>query len=243
MRRATGRPLVLGFLGGYHGETATTAALGAEVSELGRGVRAITAGYFHIPYPNPFRNPFAGPRPGGSGDATIDYLRDHVLFHAVDPADVAGVVIEPVLGSGGVVTPPQSFFPALAELCAEHGWLLCADEVKTGCGRCGTFLAVERLGVDPGRRMPGQGARRRRRADRGRARLGASARRVRRRVHRQHLVVAAHRLRGRPRLPRRATPAGRTRPCARDRGAFTGCIRGAGTANSTRSAMSARPGR
>ena len=149
MRRATGRPLVLGFLGGYHGETATTAALGAEVSELGRGVRAITAGYFHIPYPNPFRNPFAGPRPGGSGDATIDYLRDHVLFHAVDPADVAGVVIEPVLGSGGVVTPPQSFFPALAELCAEHGWLLCADEVKTGCGRCGTFLAVERLGVTP----------------------------------------------------------------------------------------------
>src|SRR5215469_1727883 len=38
MRRATGRPLVLGFLGGYHGETATTAALGAESSELGRGV-------------------------------------------------------------------------------------------------------------------------------------------------------------------------------------------------------------
>jgi len=149
MRRATGRPLVLGFLGGYHGETATTAALGAEISELGRGVRAITAGYFHIPYPNPFRNPFAAPRPGGSGDATIDYLRDHVLFHAVDPADVAGVVIEPVLGSGGVVTPPESFFPALAELCAEHGWLLCADEVKTGCGRCGTFLAVERLGVTP----------------------------------------------------------------------------------------------
>jgi 4-aminobutyrate aminotransferase/(S)-3-amino-2-methylpropionate transaminase len=34
-------------------------------------------------------------------------------------------------------------------LCAEHDWLLCADEVKTGCGRCGTFLAVERLGVAP----------------------------------------------------------------------------------------------
>jgi 4-aminobutyrate aminotransferase-like enzyme len=149
MRRATGRPLVLGFLGGYHGETATTASLGAEVSELGRGVRALAAGYFHIPYPNPFRSPFAAPRPGGSGDATIDYLRDHVLFHAIDPADVAGVVIEPVLGSGGVVTPPESFFPALTELCAEHGWLLCADEVKTGCGRCGAFLAVERLGVTP----------------------------------------------------------------------------------------------
>jgi 4-aminobutyrate aminotransferase-like enzyme len=48
-----------------------------------------------------------------------------------------------------VVLPPPSFFPALAELCMEHDWLLCADEVKTGCGRTGTFLAVERLGVDP----------------------------------------------------------------------------------------------
>lgn len=149
MRRATGRPLVLGFLGGYHGETAATASLGAETAELSRGVRAITPWYFHVPYPNPYRSPFAEPRPGGSGDATVDYLRDHVLFHAIDPADVAGVVIEPVLGSGGVVTPPASFFPALAELCAEHGWLLCADEVKTGCGRCGAFLASQRLGVDP----------------------------------------------------------------------------------------------
>ena len=66
-----------------------------------------------------------------------------------DHGDVAGVIIEPVLGSGGVVLPPATFFLALARLCDEHGWLLCADEVKTGCGRTGTFLAVERLGVDP----------------------------------------------------------------------------------------------
>jgi 4-aminobutyrate aminotransferase-like enzyme len=149
MRRATGRPIIVGFLGGYHGESSTTATLGAEESELSRGVRALVPGFVHVPYPNPYRNPFGAPRPGGCGDATVDYLRDYLLFHAVDPADVAGVIIEPVLGSGGVVLPPPSFFPALAELCAEHDWLLCADEVKTGCGRTGTFLAVERLGVDP----------------------------------------------------------------------------------------------
>jgi 4-aminobutyrate aminotransferase-like enzyme len=144
MRRATGRPLVLGFLGGYHGETGTTASLGAEAADLSRGVRAITPGFFHVPYPNSYRSPFAPARSGGSGDATVDFLRDHMLFHSIDPRDVAGVVIEPVLGSGGVVMPPPTFFPALAD-----GWLLCADEVKSGCGRCGTFLAVERLGVMP----------------------------------------------------------------------------------------------
>jgi 4-aminobutyrate aminotransferase-like enzyme len=102
-----------------------------------------------VPYPHPYRTPFRDPRPGGTGDATVDYIRDHVLFHALDPADVAGVVIEPVLGSGGCVAPPEAFWPALAELCREHDWLLCADEVKTGMGRAGRLFAVERWGVEP----------------------------------------------------------------------------------------------
>jgi 4-aminobutyrate aminotransferase-like enzyme len=58
-------------------------------------------------------------------------------------------MIEPVLGSGGVVRPPDTFFPALARLCEEFGWLLGVDEVKTGCGRSGAFLASERLGIAP----------------------------------------------------------------------------------------------
>lgn len=149
MRRATGRPIILAFMGSYHGESSMTVSLGAEVAELSRGVRAVVPGFVHVPFPNPYRSPFGEPRPGGTGDATVDYIRDHLLFHALDPADVAGVMIEPVLGSGGVVEPPASFFPALQALCREHDWLLCADEVKTGCGRTGTFLAVERLDVQP----------------------------------------------------------------------------------------------
>jgi 4-aminobutyrate aminotransferase-like enzyme len=149
MRRATGRPVVIGFHGSYHGESTTTAALGAEHSEISRGLRGLVPGFVHVPYPNPYRSPFGAPRPGGSGDATVDYLRDHVLFHALDPSEVAGVVIEPVLGSGGCVAPPDSFWPALTELCSEHGWLLCADEVKTGMGRAGALLGVERWGLEP----------------------------------------------------------------------------------------------
>jgi 4-aminobutyrate aminotransferase-like enzyme len=149
MRRATGRPVVIGFHGSYHGESTTTAALGAEHAEISRGLRGLVPGFVHVPYPNPYRSPLADPRPGGSGDPTVDYLRDHVLFHALDPSEVAGVVIEPVLGSGGCVAPPDSFWPALTELCSEHGWLLCADEVKTGMGRAGQMLAVARWGVEP----------------------------------------------------------------------------------------------
>lgn len=148
MRRATGRPIVIGFMGGYHGEAGTAGAIGAETSDLSYGYRALMPGFVHVPYPNPYRTPFAA-RPGGTGDGTVDYLRDHLLHHAVDPREVAGFVIEPVMGSGGCVAPPDTFWTALAELCREFDFLLCADEVKTGFGRAGTMFAVERFGVEP----------------------------------------------------------------------------------------------
>lgn len=149
MRRASGRPIVLGFHGSYHGESSATATLGAEASSISAGDRALGTGFMHAPYPNPYRSPLAPARPGGSGDATVDYIRDELLFHVVDPGLVAGVVIEPILGSGGCIAPPDSFWRALTALCSEQGWLLCADEVKTGMGRGGTMLAVERWGVEP----------------------------------------------------------------------------------------------
>lgn len=149
MRRATGRPMVLGFLGGYHGETSLTAVLGAEETEISKGIRPMATGFFHAPYPNPYRSPFASPRPGGSGDSTVDFIRDHLLFHAVDPEEVAGVLIEPILGSGGCVAPSQEFWDALVALCEEYGWLLAVDEVKTGFGRSGEMFAVDKWGLQP----------------------------------------------------------------------------------------------
>jgi len=149
MRRATGRPIVLGFLGGYHGESIATAALGAEENSISQGVRSLAPGFAHVPYPNAYRSPFAAPRPGGTGDSTVDFIRDHLLFHAVDPGDVAGVVIEPMLGSGGVISPPDTFWKPLRALCDEFGWLLCLDEVKTGMGRTGTMFALEQIDAAP----------------------------------------------------------------------------------------------
>jgi 4-aminobutyrate aminotransferase-like enzyme len=157
MRRATGRPLILGFLGGYHGETTTTATLGAETADIGHGARHLSPGFVHVPYPNPYRTPFGSPRLGGTGDSTVDFIADHLLFHAIDPADVAGVMIEPVLGSGGVIAPPDTFWPALTALCRRHGWLLCLDEVKTGFGRTGTMFAAEHWDLRPDLMCLGKG--------------------------------------------------------------------------------------
>ena len=225
MRRSTGQPVVIGFMGGYHGESTIAAALGAEHSEISRGLRGLVPGFMHVPYPHAYRTPFREPRPGGSGDSTVDYIRDHLLFHAVDPGEVAGVLIEPILGSGGCVTPPDAFWPALTELCEEHGWLLCLDEVKTGFGRSGHMFAGERWGLAARPGLPREGDGRRGDADRRGTRLGAGDGRLRRRPHRQHLVVAAgvvrrgagddRRLRARTRARERARAGAGRRRAAR----------------------------
>ena len=67
MRRATGRPMILGFHGSYHGESTTTAALGAEAAEISaRAARALVPGFVHVPYPHPYRTPLRDPRPGAA---------------------------------------------------------------------------------------------------------------------------------------------------------------------------------
>lgn len=149
MRRATGRPMILSFFGQYHGETTATVGAGAQMADVARGQRQLNPGYVHVPYPDPYRSPFAAPRPGGSGDSVVDFIRDHVLFHQVEPDQIAGVLIEPIVGAGGVVIPPDTFWPALVDLCDEFGWLLCADEVKAGMGRTGKMFSFEHWDVEP----------------------------------------------------------------------------------------------
>lgn len=63
--------------------------------------------------------------------------------------DVAAVLVEPVLGaSAGGFAPPEDYLRSVRRMTAEHGVLLIADEVLTGCGRTGRFLASEHAGVD-----------------------------------------------------------------------------------------------
>ena len=159
-------------------------------------------------------------------------------------ADVAGVLIEPVLGSGGVVAPPATFFPALQALCREHDWLLCADEVKTGCGRTGTFLAVERLGVRPDLICLGKGLGRRRDADRRRAGHRAGARRVRRRA-RPAARGPGCRAAARPPWPcsTRSTARACSSTCARSRRGRARSFGVAGRRSRRASATSARSAR
>jgi 4-aminobutyrate aminotransferase-like enzyme len=80
-----------------------------------------------------------------------------VLVHQVEPDQIAGVLIEPVLGEGGVLIPSASFWSRLQDLCRRWGWKLILDEVQTGRGRCGQMFAAERYGIEPDIMLLGKG--------------------------------------------------------------------------------------
>jgi acetylornithine/succinyldiaminopimelate/putrescine aminotransferase/predicted amino acid dehydrogenase len=71
---------------------------------------------------------------------------DEAITHA---GEIAALVLEPIAGEGGVRPLPPAFVARMREVCAEHGIPIVADEIQTGMGRTGTFLASEPLGLDP----------------------------------------------------------------------------------------------
>ncbi|MFZ0324807.1 MAG: aminotransferase class III-fold pyridoxal phosphate-dependent enzyme [Actinomycetes bacterium] len=151
MREATGRPMVLTFGGQYHGESTYLAAgVSSDLSSVQSMRAQYVAGVLTVPYPNRYRSPFVlGPGPFDE-TAVLDYLEHYVLVQQVHPDQIAGVLIEPVLGEGGIHAPSQIFWDRLGSLCRRWGWLLCLDEVQTCMGRCGEMFAMQRWdGIDP----------------------------------------------------------------------------------------------
>ena len=69
--------------------------------------------------------------------------------HDRNESDVAAVILEPVVGTNGVLVPPPEYFPRMREICDRHGVLMIADEVMAGWGRTGKWFAMDHWGVTP----------------------------------------------------------------------------------------------
>ncbi|PWB83526.1 MAG: acetylornithine transaminase [Methylocystaceae bacterium] len=124
---AEGRPeryRLITFEGAFHGRTLATIAAGGNPKYLD-GFGPPVDGFDQAPY----------------GDLEA--------VEALIGPQTAGVLVEPVQGEGGVRVAPPRFLAGLRELCDKHGLLLVVDEVQTGVGRTGRFLAIEHAGVIP----------------------------------------------------------------------------------------------
>jgi len=123
-RVRTGKKKFVAFTHGFHGRTV--------------GSLAVT----HKPA---IREPF---EPLGLIKTFVDYGDVEGLKKAVD-SDTAGVIVEPIQGEAGVIIPPDSFLEGIREVCDRSGALMIVDEVQTGMGRTGKWLAMQHTKVQP----------------------------------------------------------------------------------------------
>src|SRR5438094_3207790 len=112
------------FEGAFHGRTLATLAAGGQKKYLD-GFGPVVDGFDQVPF------------------ADLEATK-----RAVGP-QTAAILIEPIMGEGGVRVVPNEFLRALRRLCDEHGLLLVFDEVQTGIGRTGELFACQRCGVTP----------------------------------------------------------------------------------------------
>ncbi|WP_227869966.1 aspartate aminotransferase family protein [Streptomyces otsuchiensis] len=144
-RLHTGRPKVLAAYRSYHGSTAGAIALTGDPrrwpSEPG------APGVVHYWGPYPYRSAFHSSSPEEESARALAHLRQTIEVEG--PHTVAAVLLEPVVGTNGILVPPPGYLAGVRELCDEFGILLIADEVMSGFGRCGEWFAVDAWNVAP----------------------------------------------------------------------------------------------
>jgi adenosylmethionine-8-amino-7-oxononanoate aminotransferase len=132
----------------YHGNTLTALSLSGR-ERYRRLYRPLLSSFPAVPAPDPLRRP-------DDDDATAAAFER--LVEAEDPRTIAAFLFEPVLASsGGAVAPSRAHYERIAACCRRHGILLIADEIVTGMGRTGAWLACEHYDLAPDIAVLGKG--------------------------------------------------------------------------------------
>jgi 4-aminobutyrate aminotransferase/(S)-3-amino-2-methylpropionate transaminase len=144
-RKFTNRQAVVVFEHGYHGRTNLTMAMTAKNMPYKDGFGPFASEVYRMPMAYPYR------WPGGAQACEKEALALVIekIEKEVGVNNLACIVIEPIQGEGGFISPPPGFLPGLAKFAQDHGALFIADEVQTGFARTGRMFASEDEGVIP----------------------------------------------------------------------------------------------
>lgn len=128
---------------GYHGQHFGGISLAAYDVQA-KNLHPLLDGFSQIESPFPYRNPWnaTGEELGKLVAAQLERT-----IERLGPDKVAAFVAEPIQGAGGVIVPPDNFWPLIRAICDRHGVLLIADEVVTGFGRSGSLFGTRGYGV------------------------------------------------------------------------------------------------
>lgn len=131
---------------GYHGTHFGGASVNGNAN-FRRNYEPLLPGVYHLPAPYTYRNPFDTTDGAAIAKAIARLFEDEIAFQGADT--IAALIMEPVLGAGGVIVPHETFMPLMREICDRHGILLIADEVITAFGRTGAWTGSRLWGVKP----------------------------------------------------------------------------------------------
>ena len=131
---------------GYHGTHFGGASVNGNAN-FRTAYEPLLPGCFHIPAPYTYRNPFNETDPESLAQLCLQALEDEIAFQGANT--IAALIMEPILGAGGVIPPHESFMPGVRKICDQHGILLIADEVITAFGRTGSWTGSRHWGVKP----------------------------------------------------------------------------------------------
>jgi taurine--2-oxoglutarate transaminase len=144
-RLHTGRHKIMAAYRSYHGATAGSIALTGDprrwASEPGM------SGVVRYWGPYLYRSAFHAADEKQECERALSHLRDVLMVEGAHT--VAAIILEPVVGTNGILVPPEGYLAGVREICDEFGILLIADEVMSGFARCGEWFAVDRWGVNP----------------------------------------------------------------------------------------------
>lgn len=146
LRAEPGRTKFLSLKKGYHGTHMGAASVNGNAN-FRAAYEPLMPGCFHIPAPYTYRNPFNETDPAKLAQLCANALEDEIAFQGAHT--IAAMVIEPILGAGGVIVPHPSFAPMVQEICNRHGILLITDEVITAYGRTGAWTGARLWGIKP----------------------------------------------------------------------------------------------
>ena len=147
-RHHTRRKWVISFYGAFHGRTMGALSLTASKARQNERFGPLASMVAHVDYADCHHCPLNLTYPDCK-TACVDDIEGTLFKREVPPDEVAAIFVEPIMGEGGYIVPPETFMPKLRTLCDRHGILLVADEIQTGMGRTGRMFACEHTGVIP----------------------------------------------------------------------------------------------
>lgn len=146
LRGEHGRTKFLSLKKGYHGTHMGGASVNGNAN-FRTAYEPLLPGCFHIPAPYTYRNPFNETDPEKLAQLCAQALEDEIAFQGANT--IAAMIMEPILGAGGVIPPHKSFAPMVQEICNRNGILLITDEVITAYGRTGAWSGARLWGIKP----------------------------------------------------------------------------------------------